>query len=288
LKISFEQEGSSLDGVGFGLGELTDHISPSAKVSVIGELSVNEWNNMRKPQIFVQDLSVRQWQLFDWRGSRKPQQFAASLPQKKTKWIVFQEENVIQLQKHIENEQILWVSSVEQAEKTVLDLSNVVLYDLPSNKKLIVSLLSGKQAARVYVHFYKKESDFFSTMPTRDHFKWYYALLLKRNPFDLKRYGNDLAKHRGWTRETVDFMSKVFFELDFVTMNNGLITLNKNVPKRDLAESDSYQEKHSQIQLEKDLLYSSYPQLKNWFDQIIHGTVKFEEAESKNGLKKVY
>ena len=58
LKISFEQEGASLDGVGFGLGELTDHISPGAKVSVIGELSVNEWNNMKKPQIFVQDLSV--------------------------------------------------------------------------------------------------------------------------------------------------------------------------------------------------------------------------------------
>jgi single-stranded-DNA-specific exonuclease len=148
--------------------------------------------------------------------------------------------------------------------------------------------LSGKETARIYAHFYKQESDFFSTMPTREHFKWYYALLLKRNPFDLKRYGNDLAKHRGWTRETVDFMSKVFFELDFVTINNGLISLNNNVPKRDLAESFSYQKKQSQIQLEKELLYSSYPQLKNWFEQVIYGTVKFEEAESKNGLKKVY
>ncbi len=288
LKISFEQEGASLDGVGFGLGELTDHISPSAKVSVIGELSVNEWNNMKKPQIFVQDLSVRHWQLFDCRGTRNAQKFVETLPQQKTKWIVFQKENVIQLQKTIENEQILWISSMEQAEREILDFYNVVLYDLPSSKEWMVSLLSGKQAARVYAHFYKKESDFFSTMPTREHFKWYYALLLKRNPFDLKRNGNDLAKYRGWTRETVDFMSKVFFELDFVTMNNGLISLNKNAPKRDLAESNSYQEKYSQIQLEKDLLYSSYPQLKSWFEQLIHGTVKFEEEESKNGLKTVY
>ena len=188
---------------------------------MIGELSVNEWNNMKKPQIFVQDLSVRHWQLFDCRGTRNAQKFVETLPQQKTKWIVFQKENVIQLQKTIENEQILWISSMEQAEREILDFYNIVLYDLPSSKEWMVSLLSGKQAARVYAHFYKKESDFFSTMPTREHFKWYYALLLKRNPFDLKRNGDDLAKYRGWTRETVDFMSKVFFELDFVTMNNG-------------------------------------------------------------------
>ena len=100
-----------------------------------------------------------------------------------------------------------------------------MLYDLPTNKDLLTGLLAGKKTARIYAHFYKKDSDFFSTMPTRDHFKWYYALLLKRNPFDLNKYGSDLAKHRGWTKETVEFMSKVFFELDFVTINNGLISI---------------------------------------------------------------
>lgn len=288
LKITLEQDGSKLDGVGFGLGGLSDHISPAAKVSVIGELSVNEWNNIKKPQIYVQDLSVKEWQLFDCRGARNLQQLSQTLPQEQTKWIVFQQENVIPLQKKIANEQIIWISSVADAEETALDFCNVVLFDLPYRKDLLVSLLSGKETARIYAHFYKQESDFFSTMPTREHFKWYYALLLKRNPFDLKRYGNDLAKHRGWTRETVDFMSKVFFELDFVTINNGLISLNYHVPKRDLAESFSYQKKQSQIQLEKELLYSSYPQLKNWFEQVIYGAVKFEEEESKNGLKKVY
>ena len=57
-----------------------------------------------------------------------------------------------------------------------------------------------------------------------------------------------LAKHRGWTRETVDFMSQVFFELDFVTMDNGLITLNKNAEKHDLSESKTYQLKHAQLE----------------------------------------
>ena len=63
------------------------------------------------------------------------------------------------------------------------------------------------------------------------------CFISKKGSFDLKKYGDDLAKHRGWSKETVDFMSQVFFELDFVTIDNGLITLNKNAAKRDLTES---------------------------------------------------
>ena len=79
-----------MDGVGFGLGSVCDHISPVSKVSVIGELSINEWNNRKKPQIFLQDLTVPSWQLFDSRGSKKLMQIANEVPVEQTKWIVFQ------------------------------------------------------------------------------------------------------------------------------------------------------------------------------------------------------
>ncbi|HZG73958.1 MAG TPA: single-stranded-DNA-specific exonuclease RecJ, partial [Chondromyces sp.] len=51
LKLLLEEEAASLDGIGFGMGYYADHIAPFSKVSVIGELAVNEWNNIRKPQI---------------------------------------------------------------------------------------------------------------------------------------------------------------------------------------------------------------------------------------------
>ena len=177
-------------------------------------------------------------------------------------------------------------SSPEEAEKLQLDHCHVVLVDLPPSKEILVRLFSGKKVSRIYAHFYKAESDFFSTIPTRDHFKWYYALLAKKGPFDLKKYGDTLAKHRGWTRETVDFMSQVFFELDFVTMDNGLITLNKNAEKHDLTESKTYQLKHAQLELEKDLLFSSFHQLKDWFDQVIQETVQYRGGNRRMDLKK--
>ena len=67
----------------------------------------------------------------------------------------------------------------------------------------------------------------------------------------MKTHGNALAKNRGWTRETIEFMSQVFFELDFVTINDGLISLAVNANKHDLAESGTYQTKTRSFRLRK-------------------------------------
>ncbi|AIE60861.1 single-stranded-DNA-specific exonuclease RecJ [Bacillus methanolicus] len=277
LKITIESNGASLDGIGFGLGHYYEHISPFSKLSVIGELAINEWNNIRKPQVFLQDLAVQSWQLFDFRGLKRFDKLAELVPRENRKWIVFNEENVPKF-KGILNDEICLITSCEDAIKMEVDGLNLVLADLPPSKKILEHLLAGKKPARIYAQFYKENSDFFSTMPTRDHFKWFYAFLAKKGTFDLKRHGDDLAKYRGWTKETIEFMSQVFFELKFVTINNGFITLEKNISKRDLSDSKTYQKKLAQFTLENDLLYSSFQQLKGWFDKLFQESVKNEEA----------
>lgn len=274
LKLVLEDQGTSLDGIGFGLGHLFDEVSPHSKLSVIGELAINEWNNIRKPQIFLQDVAVHQWQLFDYRGLKRVDKLVEAVPN--GKWIVFNQKNTAKFTTM--DTEVVFVDSEEMAESINLSGENVVLADLPPSKEMLTSLLKGKNPARLYVHFYSEESDFFSTMPTREHFKWYYAFLLKKAPFDLKKYGDDLAKHRGWTRETIDFMSEVFLELEFITQNNGFITLNQVKNKKDLAESITYQQKQAHYALEGELLYSSVHQLKEWFDQLFLGSVNNEEA----------
>lgn len=275
LKLTLEDNGSYIDGIGFGLGHLLDEISPYSNLSVIGELSINEWNNIRKPQIFLQDLAVQNWQLFDYRGVKRLEKHANLIPS--GKWVIFNKEYD---NKNIQpfSKEIIYIDSCEAATELDINDENVVLLDLPTSKEIVEALFMGKKPARVYVHFYKKDSDFFSTIPTREHFKWFYAFLAKKAPFDMKRYGDDLAKYRGWTRETIDFMSQVFFELEFVKINNGFISLNTGVNKRDLSDSQTYQQKLAQYTLENDLLYSSYEELKGWFDGLIKGSVKIEEA----------
>lgn len=276
LKLTLTESQATLDGVGFGLGHLFDHISPNTKLSVIGELAINEWNNIRKPQIFLADLAVSSWQLFDYRGVKKRDKYLEAIPALNRKWIVFNQENVSIIPDY-QNQDVICVETIEQAKICDIEEKNVVLVDLPPSKEMVEHLFTRKQPDRIYVQFYKNDSDFFSTIPTRDHFKWFYAFLSKKGAFNIKQHGHDLAKHRGWTKETIDFMSQVFFELDFVKINNGFISLTASASKRDLTESKTYQLKLAQFSLENDLLYSPYLQLKGWFDNVIQGSVNNEE-----------
>lgn len=277
LKVMVNDNGSNLDGIGFGLGQLVDHISPASKISLIGELAVNEWNNIRKPQIFIQDVSVESWQLFDHRGIKRIHSMVNTIPNEKRKYIIFNREQLERMDPALQSEVIL-IKDDAEAKAFDSHQANVVLVDMPPTKELLHHLFNGKRPARIYAYFHKENSDFFSTIPTRDHFKWFYAFLLKKGPIDLGRYGDEIAKHRGWSTETITFMSKVFSELDFVTINNGFITLNKQSQKRDLTDSITYQTKQAQYALERDLLFSSFQQLKSWFDQVIEESVTFEEA----------
>ncbi|EOR25599.1 single-stranded-DNA-specific exonuclease RecJ [Niallia nealsonii AAU1] len=93
LKILLKQNEFDLDGIGFGIGDLCDHIAPNAKVSVLGELSINEWNNRKKTQIFIQDIEVSHWQLFDYRSLRKMNHLYDVVPEN-AHWIFFHQDSV--------------------------------------------------------------------------------------------------------------------------------------------------------------------------------------------------
>jgi single-stranded-DNA-specific exonuclease len=277
LKLTLAEGDSSLDGVGFGLGSLFDHISPSSKVSLIGELAINVWNNIRKPQIFVQDLAIQSWQLFDLRGTNKLKNIHEMIQVENRRFILFNKDSFEKLAPDIKN-QAFFIQTAQEAKDLDINDFNVILVDLPTSKVLLKQLLLGKKPARIYSYFYKETSDFFSTFPTREHFKWFYAMLLKKGPIELNRHGDAIAKSKGWSRETIFFMTQVFSELDFVTIDNGFIILNRQALKRDLTDSRTYQEKQEQFTLERDLLLSSFQQLKDWFDFCLNESVEIEEA----------
>lgn len=269
LKFVFEKDASQLDGIGFNLGELVDDISPLASVSAIGELGINEWNNIRKPQIFIKDIAVHEWQLFDYRGQRKLTQWINKLPDER-KFIVFHEETVERTGLAPFMEDVQFVFSEAEARELNVDFSNLVFVDMPPTEQMIKSLLEDKKIARIYAHFIQQEPVYFNLIPNRDQFKWYYAFLYKKGVFDLNRYGKDLAKYRGVPYETIDFMTRVFFDLEFVTINNGIVTINKQPQKRELTESVTYKQMEQQMKLEKNLLFSSSVQLKQWFDRMMN------------------
>ncbi|PYZ98801.1 single-stranded-DNA-specific exonuclease RecJ [Alteribacter lacisalsi] len=272
LKLTFEQDGAKLDGIGFRIGDMYDQLTPLDRVAVIGDVSINEWNGHVKPQLIIDDLKVEDWQLFDYRG--KYVKWHSIIEQNEEERLVF-----VKFRPETETPPALAEAGTEiveaSGEYAGLDGACVILGDVPPSESAISGLFDGSVPSRVYAVFTQKDDTYFQTLPNRDHFKWFYAFLTKRKTFNLEKQAKDLAKYKGWTKDTVDFMSEVFFELDFVTINNGFVTLQDKPSKKALHESALYQNKVKQSELENQLVYSSYRALKQWF------TPLFEKAEAK-------
>ncbi|OIJ07709.1 single-stranded-DNA-specific exonuclease RecJ [Anaerobacillus arseniciselenatis] len=265
LKMLLEEDGHTIDCVGFHCGYLYEEISMTSKISTVGTLSINEWNGHCKPQIMLEDVAVHHWQLFDLRGNKNFKKI--KLPKEKVVCIYFNEETLNNID--IDEYQLVHIPFESEIPSISLSDQYVIFLDLPIEKKQIERLLlNGNAPERIYTIFHHSEEHFFTTMPSRDHFKWFYAFLVKQKTFDVAKHSSQLAKHKGWSKDTIDFMVNVFFDLEFVTINNGLISICKNVEKKDLNESKTYKRKQEQARLENDLYYSSYNELKTWFEQI--------------------
>ncbi|WP_100371979.1 single-stranded-DNA-specific exonuclease RecJ [Bacillus sp. FJAT-45037] len=281
LKISLAQNGANLDGIGFHLGHLHDEISQTAKVSVIGTLSVNEWNGHVKPQMMLEDVAVKEWQLFDWRSiqAKRLADRLQEIPNDQRVIVCFQEATAEQLALN-EFEDVVRASDLT-GTVGVFEDKYVVLLDVPNTRQEFEELFSDQGIpSRVYTIFHQTEDSFFTSNPNRDQFKWYYAFLVQRKTFDLKKRGNDLAKHKGWSKHTIDFMSQVFLELGFVTIDNGVLTTSESPEKKSLEHSLTYQRKQEHAQIENQFVYSSYEELKQWFNRIILPT-KIDERQIK-------
>lgn len=262
LKMELTDGVSSVDAVGFGKGPIGDELTPDVKIDVIGDLQVNEWKGNKKPQLMLEDIRTDEWQLFDIRGIRQVARWASTIPEKHQLYLAFRDETPAVFHSLLTHP-VRLAKDLDQFETPV---DHLVLLDLPESETQLEEVLTYLKPKRIYAHFYTKESHYFEQIPTREQFGWLFSFIKQRGSFDFKKDGDALAKHKGWSQETLFFMLQVFFELDFVTLKNGLTEIAETPSKRNLSEAPAYSAREARMALEQKLLYASYRDLKQWFD----------------------
>lgn len=266
LKCQFSEDDKIIDGIGFGMGDLLHSVSPTAKVDIIGEPSINEWNGHRKPQLLIKDMRVQHQQYFDWRSVKNIQKQLQAFTENETLALCCFRDQHIQLDVDLlQKTQLVHVNIDGQIVDTHdwSTISTVILYDLPkSMAQLEAFCASLTHVQKICLMFTQQTTHFLSTVPNREHFKWYYGSLQKQQTFNLEKHGSVLAKKKGWSIDTVQFMTQVFLELQFVKMNEDNIVQLVNQPaKKDLSESLTYNMKTEEIELEQQLVYATFDEL---------------------------
>jgi len=273
LKCTLVGQGSSLDAIGFQWAHVTRHVTPKANYEVVGELSVNEWNGIRKPQLIIRDLAVNHQQLFDWRGCRdKIEKWKELVGELDCLTVTFRPENGDLLTEHAgENRQALnqiWPAWAESGEWPA-HRGSVILYDLPRRRaelQRVLPLLH--QAERIYCLY--GDPDLGAehiAFPGRDHFKQLYQFL-RQVPVVPKRHLDALARRLKWSRYMVDGIFAVFVELEFVWEDEESYRLHHAPSKKSLESSLKYQAWKEEAELATDLLLSSSEELLQLFHQV--------------------
>lgn len=266
LKCQLEADGHVLDGIGFGLGDKMSQISSGAKVDVLGDANINEWNGNQKAQVMIKDIRVQDRQFFDWRGTKDRDRKWDKLYYEQSPGLcIFRQADIPDQAKSVTDQFIYFDDQGNPHEGSPQGnlCDTFILYDVPKSKgQLREACRHMLSAKRFYLCFQQNEGHFFSTIPEREHFRWYYAWLKQREQkgqfFQVDKDVHLLAKHKGWTQDAIHFMNDVFLELKFIEINNGVVRLISQPPKKDLIESKCYRQKQEELEIEEALVYATY------------------------------
>ncbi|SDW29183.1 exonuclease RecJ [Marininema mesophilum] len=291
LKLLLEAGGRSLDAVGFRLGELAEEISPSANLEILGELSVNEWNNRRMPQLLIRDISIPHVQVFDWRGNgdkRKGFYHLSSLlhvlfiVSDKVKSAAF-------LGKEWSGDLLSWQEAEEVATNGRLrECRTLVLMDLPvSTQKFPDVIRSLTKLERLYFAYGDAELDGeLSRTPDREQFKRLYVSLIGKKGIRFPRDTERLARITGLSSPWIRFMTKVFAELGFLRLDGGNVELIANAEKRPLTESPLYSRQLEREKVQELFVYSSTRDLYQYIHALLPYELNLGGTESWTSKKK--
>ena len=262
LKFSATEQGSQLDCLGFGLGSEALEFTTASELTVVGNLSINEWNGQRKPQLMVKDYQIETFQLFDRRG--KPCQIA-DYDLKTTAFVYFEPQTDKVLASFSEAQVIDGSQGVQPAVLAQLTgIQQIVCLDCPVEAETLKTMVQQLACDRVYLYVASPEQAYLNGMPKREQFSQLFAFIKQHQQVDVRYKLEQLATYLKIEKKILIFMIQVFFELGFVTIENGVMNQVSAPLTRALDESQAYQTRELKIKAEEFLLYSSATAIRQW------------------------
>ena len=212
LKLKISQADAVFEVVAFGLGNLATEFSQTKNLELAVTLSVNKWNGQTSLQLMLVDARVNGIQLFNIRGKNAP------LP-----------ENVPVLR---------FSEEIPNFEKS----RAVVVYDLPERLNQLKVIIQQGHFEAIYFKNEIAQPYYLTGFGTRDQFAKLYKTIYQFPEFDIRYKLKELAVYLKIDPILLIKMIQIFEELDFVTIQDGVMQVNKKAEKKAIENSHIYQE----------------------------------------------
>ncbi len=258
LKFQLAQNDELLDCIAFDFGKDLEELATADQLQLVGQLSINEWNGNRKPQVFVKDYQVADFQLFDLRGKRFN---AEDYSKDSTVLLTFDAKNYRRLTKQVPHT-VLLVENGKVPEDQ--NWQEAVIIDCGLHAADVKTVIHQLGVSRVHLFAESLEQCYLNGIPSREQFGKLFKFIDHHQQIDVRYKTKDIAKFLKVEESVLIFMIQVFFDLEFVTIDSGVMNKVQAPANRALSESKSYQERQLKIEAEKFLLYSNASELRDW------------------------
>ena len=212
LKLKISRGTSNFEVVAFGKGSLAAEFSQAKGLELAVTLSVNQWNGQTTLQLMMVDARVDGVQLFNIRGKSVP--LPEGIP-------------------------------ILDFTKDLPDLTSspaVVVKNIPEDLNLLKQIIQEQDFSAIYFKNDIDKAYYLTGYGTREQFAKLYKTIYQFPEFDIRYKLKDLSAYLKIEQILLVKMIQIFEELGFVTIENGVMKVNKEAPKRDIAESHIYQQ----------------------------------------------
>ena len=211
LKLKISKGAANFEVVAFGKGSLATEFAQVKDLELAVTLSVNQWNGQTTLQLMMVDARVDGVQLFNIRS------------------------------KSVELPEGVPVLDFTSDLPEMLSSSAIVVKNIPEDLSLLKQVLQEQDFSAIYFKNDIAKAYYLTGYGTREQFAKLYKTIYQFPEFDIRYKLKDLSAYLKIEQILLVKMIQIFEELGFVTIENGVMRVNKDAAKRDIAESQIYQ-----------------------------------------------
>lgn len=264
LKLQLQSNNSQVDALDFGIGskKISEIERNKNSVCLIGTLGKNIWQSRVNLQIMIEDILLDDSNTGTVVEIQRKNKLTKSMFQQKATYVFFDKKLYNQVMPYLADSSEAYLYNFSDDKK--LNCDTLIVVDCPDNIEKLKSLLSKATVKHFIFVGYTRENTYLNGLPTREQFGRLYKFSQTHTNVNIRRDLQKLANYLKLKRELLVFMINVFFEAEFVKIENGLMNGNTNVTPHSLEDTNSYQAYLQKMKAQKSLIYSKSTDLQKW------------------------
>lgn len=258
FKAIMRKSDKEIDMIAFNSADWQPIFNSQPELDLAGYLDINEWNGNRKVQLQGIDYKTNSPVIIDKRKSGLNQ---TVFQNENVHYVFFNKANYIKWQSHLSPKASSQLFERNSKKSEIAMNQAVYIVDTPNETEEFIKAIQIYKNHEIHLFLYAPNEYYFNGMPKRETFGRLYKWLIKKQQINLKKDTNEILSLLKVDKELVKFMLMVFLENEFVTIEDGELSVVNNPGKKSLENTKTYQRRLNQIKVEEKLVYSSFNEL---------------------------